>query len=104
MIGRIGQLVAEEVAQTCTLETRITVRGHLRRGGSPTPFDRWRATRFGAGAVRLAARQMHDYFVGLRGTEIVEIRLGADLKVPKRVDLDGDVVRTAKDPGVCLGQ
>ncbi|OGO16889.1 MAG: 6-phosphofructokinase, partial [Chloroflexi bacterium RBG_16_48_8] len=44
-LGGIGQFVAEEVAQTCALETRVTVLGHLQRGGPPTAFDRWLATR-----------------------------------------------------------
>jgi len=103
-LGGIGQLVAEEVARTCALETRVTVLGHLQRGGTPTPFDRWLATRFGAAAVRLAAKKMHGYFVGLRGTEIVDIRLDDALHVPKRVDLEGEIVRTVKDLGICLGQ
>jgi phosphofructokinase-like protein len=102
-LGGIGQYVAEEVAQTCALETRVTVLGHLQRGGSPTAFDRWLATRFGAAAVRLAATQMHGYFVGLQGAEIVDIRLEDALKDIKRVDLEGEVVRTARDLGICLG-
>ena len=102
-LGGIGQYVAEEVAQTCALETRVTVLGHLQRGGPPTAFDRWLATRFGAAAVRLAAGRKHGYLVGLHGTEIVDIRLQDVLKRPKRVDLDGEVIRTARDLGICLG-
>jgi 6-phosphofructokinase 1 len=102
-LGGMGQLVAEEVARTCALETRVTVLGHLQRGGSPTPFDRWLATRFGSAAVRLAARKRYGYFVGLRGTEIVDIRLGEALKIPKRVDLNGEIIRTVRDLGICLG-
>ncbi len=102
-LGGIGHFVAEEVAQTCALETRVTVLGHLQRGGPPTAFDRWLATRFGAAAVRLAAAKKHGYLVGLHGTEIVDIRLEEALKEPKRVDLNGEVVRTARDLGICLG-
>lgn len=102
-LGGIGQLVTEEVAQTCALETRVTVLGHLQRGGSPTAFDRWLATRFGAAAVHLAANKQHGYLVGLRGTEIVDIRLEEALKKPKRVDLNGEVIRTVRDLGICLG-
>ena len=47
---------------------------------------------------------MYGYFVGLRGAEIVDIRLDDKLKVPKRVDLDGEIIRTARDLGICLGQ
>jgi phosphofructokinase-like protein len=102
-LGGIGQYVAEEVSQTCALETRVTVLGHLQRGGPPTAFDRWLATRFGAAAVRLAACRKHGYLVGLHGMEIVDIRLEDALKQPKRVDLDGEAIQTARDLGICLG-
>jgi phosphofructokinase-like protein len=102
-LGGIGQYVAEEVSQTCALETRVTVLGHLQRGGPPTAFDRWLATRFGAAAVRLAARRKHGYLVGLHGMDIVDIRLEDALKQPKQVDLDGDAIQTARDLGMCLG-
>jgi phosphofructokinase-like protein len=102
-LGGIGQYVAEEVAQTCALESRVTVLGHLQRGGTPTAFDRWLATRFGVAAVRLAANKKHGYLVGLHGTEIVDIRLEDALKMPKRVDLNGEVIQTARELGICLG-
>jgi phosphofructokinase-like protein len=103
-LGGIGQYVAEEVAQTCALETRVTVLGHLQRGGRPTPFDRWLATRFGAAAVRLASYRKHGYMVGLHGMDIVDIRLEDALKQPRRVDIDGDAIQTARDLGICLGE
>jgi phosphofructokinase-like protein len=102
-LGGIGQFVAEEIAQTCALETRVTVLGHLQRGGSPTAFDRLLATRFGDAAVHLAVRKKHGYLVGLRGTEIVDISLEEALQDTKHVDLDGDAIRTARDLGICLG-
>ena len=52
-LGGIGQKVGEYIEKQ-GFETRVTVLGHLQRGGSPTPFDRWLATRYGAAAVRLA--------------------------------------------------
>src|SRR5919109_979969 len=54
-LGGIGQVVGEYIEKQ-GFETRVTVLGHVQRGGTPTPFDRWLATRYGAAAGRLAAR------------------------------------------------
>ena len=53
-LGGIGIIVGEYIEKE-GFETRVTVLGHVQRGGTPTPFDRWLATRYGAAAVRLAA-------------------------------------------------
>ncbi len=102
-LGGIGRLITENVAQACSVEARVTVLGHLQRGGSPTAFDRWLASRFGAAAVHLAAAKRYGHMVGLHGTEIIDVALEKALAVPKQVDLQGDSVRTAHDLGICLG-
>jgi 6-phosphofructokinase 1 len=102
-LGGIGREVAEQVAYACEMDTRVTVLGHLQRGGSPTAFDRRLATRFGAASVRLALKQEHGRMVGLRATEIVDISLEEALSAPKRVDVQGDAVQSARDLGICLG-
>ncbi|TLN07177.1 ATP-dependent 6-phosphofructokinase, partial [bacterium] len=66
-LGGIGQVVAEFIAANCQVETRVTVLGHLQRGGSPTPYDRVLATRLGAAAVRLAAAGGFGRMVALNG-------------------------------------
>ncbi len=102
-LGGIGQVVAEYIEATCRMESRVMVLGHLQRGGSPTAFDRWLATRFGAAAFRLAERGAHGRMVALRGTAIKDVSFEDALAEPKRVDLDGDGVRTARNLGLCLG-
>lgn len=102
-LGGIGQLVANYIAQNCRTEARLTVLGHLQRGGSPTPFDRVLATRFGAAAARLANQQGFGRMVALRDGHIIDISLEEALAVPKRVDLQGDAVKTARDVGISLG-
>lgn len=102
-LGGIGADVAEAVASHCGVETRVTVLGHLQRGGSPTAFDRWLSTRFGGAAVRAAAAGNYGSMVALRGTEVVEVPLEEALDVPKRVDVEGDAVRTARDMGLSFG-
>lgn len=102
-LGGIGQMVSDYVARECKMETRVTVLGHLQRGGRPTPFDRWLATRYGAAAVRLASRQAFGRMVALRFGEVVDISIEEALAVPKRVDVNGDGVRTARGLGICMG-
>jgi ATP-dependent phosphofructokinase / diphosphate-dependent phosphofructokinase len=102
-LGGIGQWVAKELEESCGVETRVTVLGHLQRGGSPTAFDRQLATRYGSAAVRLAAEGKFGHMVALRGTEIVDVSLADALEHPKRVNVDGDMVRTARALGISLG-
>jgi ATP-dependent phosphofructokinase / diphosphate-dependent phosphofructokinase len=102
-LGGIGQEVAQYLATACEIETRVTVLGHLQRGGSPTPFDRWLATRMGAAAVRLAGRDGFGRMVALQGESIVDISLEEAMATPKRVDIHGDTVLTARGLGISFG-
>lgn len=101
-LGGIGQVVGEHIEQQ-GFETRITVLGHLQRGGSPTPFDRWLATRYGAAAVRLAAQGKFDRMVALQAGKIVDIFLEEAIAVPKRVDVNDDAIITARGMGISFG-
>jgi ATP-dependent phosphofructokinase / diphosphate-dependent phosphofructokinase len=101
-LGGIGHLVGEYVEQQ-GFETRVTVLGHLQRGGSPTPFDRWLATCYGSEAVRLAAQGKFDRMVSLQRGEIVDVSLAEAIAVPKRVDLNHDSVITARGIGISFG-
>ncbi|MFV1859111.1 MAG: 6-phosphofructokinase [Anaerolineales bacterium] len=102
-LGGIGATVAKFVEQVCKMECRVTVLGHLQRGGSPTAFDRWLATRFGAAAFRLAEQGLYGQMVALKGTQISSVTLEQALAEPKRVDPNGDGVRTARNLGLSLG-
>ena len=102
-LGGIGHQVAKGIAETTGMETRVTVLGHLQRGGTPTAFDRWLATRYGAAAVRAASTGRFGRMVALRGSEVVDVSLTDALAAPKRVDLGADAVKTARGLGICLG-
>jgi 6-phosphofructokinase 1 len=101
-LGGIGSVVGEYVEQV-GFETRVTVLGHLQRGGSPTAFDRWLATCYGSEAVRLAAQGRFDRMVSLQRGEIVDVSLGEAIAVPKRVELNHDSVITARGIGISFG-
>jgi len=101
-LGGIGQVVAEYIEKQ-GFESRVTVLGHLQRGGTPTSFDRSLATRYGAAAVRLAARGGFDRMVALQSGRITDISLAEATAVPKCVKLDDDAVITARNVGISFG-
>ena len=101
-LGGIGQAVGEYVERQ-GYETRVTVLGHVQRGGTPTPFDRWLATRYGAAAIRLAARGRFDRMVSLNAGKIVDVPLEEAIAIPKRVDVNDDAVITARSMSISFG-
>ncbi|MDI6870618.1 MAG: ATP-dependent 6-phosphofructokinase [Bacillota bacterium] len=102
-LGGIGRRVGEALERLTGMETRVTVLGHLQRGGSPTPFDRILATRYGAAAVRLARRGQFGRMVCLRGTRIDSVPLEAAVGEMKRVSPESDLVMTARALGISFG-
>jgi ATP-dependent phosphofructokinase / diphosphate-dependent phosphofructokinase len=102
-LGGIAVRVADEITRMTKIESRVIVLGHLQRGGTPTAYDRWLATRFGAAAVRLAANGGFGRMVALQNEKIVDISLDEALAVPKRVDVEGDTVITARELGISFG-
>jgi 6-phosphofructokinase 1 len=101
-LGGIGQTVGEYLEQQ-GFETRVTVLGHVQRGGSPTPFDRWLATRYGAAAARLAAQGKFDRMVSLKADQIVDVSIEEAIATPKRVDINSDPVLTARGMSIAFG-
>jgi phosphofructokinase-like protein len=101
-LGGIGQEVGSTL-ESQGYETRVTVLGHLQRGGSPTAFDRWLATRYGAAAVRTAAAGGLGRMVALRDAKVIDVPLEEALAVPKRVNVNGDAVVTARGLGISFG-
>ncbi|MBW2464906.1 MAG: 6-phosphofructokinase [Deltaproteobacteria bacterium] len=84
-------------------EVRMTVLGHVQRGGSPSNFDRVLATRFGHHAADLVAEKRFGRMVALRTPDIVSVTLEEALGAPKRVDPAGQLVETARALGVAFG-
>ncbi len=102
-LGGIGELVTKQITERIGIETRLTVLGHLQRGGSPTAFDRWLATRYGAASVRLAASKKFGRMVSLQNGVIKDVTIAEAISKPKRVWIDGDGVTTARNIGICFG-
>ncbi|PYQ09746.1 MAG: 6-phosphofructokinase [Acidobacteria bacterium] len=84
----IGFRVAKEIADRLGVETRVTVLGHIQRGGSPTAFDRIIGTRFGLRAVDLVREGRFGQMVALHGTRIDAVPLSEATAGPKQMDLE----------------
>ena len=102
-VGGICGRIAYEIQQLTGKETRSLVLGHLQRGGMPTGYDRLLAMRFGGAAVRAVESGKWGHMVALQSPHIVTVPLKEALRGAKRVELDHDVVRTARETGISFG-
>ena len=84
-------------------EIRVTVPGHMQRGGEPTPCDRVLSTRLGASAAGLIERGEYGCMVSLRNNEIVKVPLSEAAGKLKTVDPSCDIIRDAKAIGISFG-
>lgn len=103
VLGGIGKVVADNIERNTGRETRVTVLGHLQRGGSPTPYDRILSTKFGAIAIELAADKIFGKMVALRGNEIVSVNIADAISKQKLVKPDNQAVLAAKAIGISFG-
>jgi phosphofructokinase-like protein len=85
-LGGICVSLESEIERRTGFETRVTILGHVQRGGTPVAFDRVLATRFGVAAMDAATAGRFGTMVGLRGTDIVEVALKDALREPKLLD------------------
>ena len=102
-LGGMGEQVSNLIQERCEVESRVTVLGHLQRGGSPTAYDRWLASRFGAVAARLADKGRYGRMVALRDGQVIDVDLVETQGDAKTVDVQGAGVQTARGLGICMG-
>jgi phosphofructokinase-like protein len=101
--GGLADKLAHQIEDMCGVETRSLVLGHLQRGGAPISYDRLLALRFGAAAIELVKRGDFGSMVSLDPPDVRAVPLGEALARPKLVDIDGDVMRTARALGISFG-
>jgi len=87
-LGGVGYYLGKEIEKCINTEARVVVLGHLQRGGSPTPFDRILATRFGIAAVDLVHEGKFGRMVAIQGNRIVSVPLKEVVGKCKTVDLE----------------
>ena len=103
-LGGAGERLARELeGLDVRHEVRVTVLGHLQRGGTPTAFDRLLATRFGAHAAALCADRRFGRMVSLRGDRVDSVPIAEAARDPYRVDVSGELARCARALGIELG-
>ena len=95
----LGAQIQEKTGQ----EIRVTVPGHMQRGGEPTPFDRVISTRLGAAAAQMIANEEYGYMVALNDSQITKVSLGEIAGKLKTVDPESDIVKEAKSVGISFG-
>jgi len=103
-LGGIGTQVGEEIMRMTEMDVRVTVLGHLQRGGSPSPYDRLLATRFGAEAVKLVEQKCFGQMVCLKGNVIKSVSLAEATRKAKCIPIHGALVKTAEGLGISLGR
>jgi phosphofructokinase-like protein len=101
--GSVGNRIGDAVSRGAKKDVRVSVLGHIQRGGSPTPFDRILATRFGVAAVDLIAEGGFGKMVCLQKTRIEAVDIVDAVGQLKTVDPHGQIVNTARSIGISFG-
>jgi len=99
----VGNLIGNLIARGSNKDVRVSVLGHIQRGGSPSPFDRILATRFGVAAVDLIAAGGFGMMVALHGDSIISVDVAHAIGHLKSVDPAGELVRAARAIGISFG-
>jgi 6-phosphofructokinase 1 len=102
-LGGVSYKIADAVEKETGIESRVTILGHLQRGGTPTPFDRWLATRYGAMATRLIYEKRWGSMVALAGAKIQPVSIKEAIQNLKRVNPNHEEVQMARTIGVSFG-
>lgn len=99
-LGGVGSHLRRRLETATGKEARCVVLGHLQRGGSPNAFDRMLGTNFGACAVRALANGQTGKMVALKSNEVITVPLKDAIENIKIVNVEGQLVRTARDIGI----
>ena len=117
-LGGIGQIVAKELEELTGLEAINTTLGYMQRGGTPTEYDRVLSTKYGAKAMELALAGTFGVLTVIKNGKLSSVSLedvvGKNTKIGavsgntavsniRKVSMDDDLVKTARDIGICLG-
>ena len=95
--------IADLITKKTGREVRVTVPGHVQRGGEPCPYDRVFASRLGAEAGKLILKREFGYMVGYKNREMVKVPLAEVAGKLKTLDPKSDIIKEAKLLGICFG-
>jgi len=99
----VGNMVGDAIALMAKKDVRVSILGHIQRGGSPSPYDRVLATRFGVAAVDLIAAGHFGKMVCLQQESIRSVNIIDAVGKLKTVDPNGEIVRAARAIGIAFG-
>ena len=102
-VGGTSEL-ATTLEEMTGLESRLTIRGHVQRGGTPSPGDRLLATRLGTAAASFVNEGIHGVLVAARGGDVVPVPLHEVAGIVKSVPLDHGWISSARSLGITLGE
>lgn len=103
-LGGVGNLLAQQLAEHgCKADSRVTVLGHLQRGGSPTAFDRVLATQFGVKAFEMVLAKEFGRMVAFKNNDIISVSLEEATGAYNYVNTDSFLVKTARGIGISFG-
>jgi len=102
-LGGVSYQIAREIEERGGYEVRTTVLGHIQRGGSPVPVDRILATRFGVEAARLAFQGQFGRMVALSCNRIISVPISEAIGRLKLVDVNDQLIDTARSIGIVFG-
>ena len=103
-LGGIADEVAQQIHKRTGMDSRVTVLGHIQRGGSPGTVDRILATAFGVRAVELASQKKYGRVVGYRQGSISDVAYDEFEKGTRTIGLDNPYLHAAESIGICLGR
>jgi len=103
-LGGVGNLLAKQLRENgCTADSRVTILGHLQRGGSPTAFDRVLATQFGVKAFEMVLDKEFGRMVAFKNNDIISVSLAEATGDYNYVNTDSYLIKAARGIGICFG-
>jgi ATP-dependent phosphofructokinase / diphosphate-dependent phosphofructokinase len=102
--GGIGEFLADQISTYIGAETRVTVLGHIQRGGTASPLDRLVAAAFGVAAVNLIEKGKYDYMVTWQNRQVISVPIAEAIAQYRAVNPEDTLVKTARGLGIYLGE
>ena len=102
-LGGIAYKLSNMIEDRTKIESRACVLGHTQRGGTPTAFDRWLSTLYGAKALDMVLEGKFGYMAAFRSFQITEVKIADAISKLKLVDPHGEEVQAALEVGMSFG-
>ena len=102
-LGGIANKLSNMIEDRTKIESRACVLGHTQRGGTPTAFDRWLSTLYGAKALDMVINEQFGYMAAFRDFQITEVKIADAISKLKLVDPHGPEVQAALEVGMSFG-